>query len=131
MPNWRNRNTQRARELRRDASPAERVLWRYLSRSQLDGHKFSRQIQIGPFFCDFLCRRSRLAIELDGHSHAIDPARDEWRDRLLATYGIRVMRFSNDELEANLEGVLTAIRNALAACPPPAPPASGRGDPRP
>jgi BirA family biotin operon repressor/biotin-[acetyl-CoA-carboxylase] ligase len=55
MPDWKARDIKRARELRRAATPAERLLWRYLSRSQL-GAKFSRQMQVGSFFADFLCR---------------------------------------------------------------------------
>ena len=55
MPEWKPRNTERARELRNAATPAERALWRYLARSQL-GAKFSRQMPVGPFYADFLCR---------------------------------------------------------------------------
>ncbi len=55
MPEWKQRDTERARELRNAATPTERALWRYLSRSQL-GAKFSRQMQVGPYFADFLCR---------------------------------------------------------------------------
>ena len=68
MPDWNDRDTNRCRELRNAAAPAERQLWRCLSRSQA-GTKFSRQMQVGPFFPDFLCRSHRLIIEVDGHSH--------------------------------------------------------------
>ncbi|MFD1611212.1 endonuclease domain-containing protein [Sphingomonas tabacisoli] len=128
MPAWRRRNPLRAQQLRREATPAERHLWQYLNKSQLDGIKFSRQIQIGPFYCDLLCRKHALAIELDGFSHDIQPGRDKWRDRILAEYGIRVLRFSNEDVFGNTEGVLFEIRRALGSVPPPAPPASGRGD---
>ena len=126
MPNWRKRDTERARQLRREATPAERALWRHLSASKLGGHKFSRQMQVGPFYCDLLCRKERLAIELDGYSHDIQPGRDGWRDRILAEYGVRVLRFSNAEIFGDI--VLTAIRDVLDSGPPPAPPASGRGE---
>ncbi|MCP9221592.1 DUF559 domain-containing protein [Erythrobacter sp. LQ02-29] len=67
MPDWNPRNTKRARELRRAATPAERKLWPYLARSAL-GAKFSRQMPVGPWYVDFLCRELKLAIELDGAS---------------------------------------------------------------
>ena len=127
MPKWRKRNTERARQLRREATPAERALWRHLSGSKLGGFKFSRQMQIGPFYCDLLCRKERLAIELDGFSHDVQPGRDKWRDRILTEYGIRVLHFTNEDVFKHMEGVLFEIERALGAGPPPAPPASGRG----
>ncbi|MFO6446419.1 endonuclease domain-containing protein [Erythrobacter sp. NE805] len=69
------RDTARARSLRREATLAERTLWVYLARSQL-GAKFSRQMPVGPFFADFLCRELSLVVELDGISHDIAPERD-------------------------------------------------------
>ncbi len=84
-------------------------------------------MQIGPFYCDLLCRQEQLAIELDGFSHDIQPGKDRWRDRILAEYGIRVIRFTNEDIFKHMEGVLIEIRRALPPCPPPAPPASGRG----
>ena len=127
MPNWRKRNTERARQLRREATPAERALWHHLSNSKLGGFKFSRQMQIGPFYCDLLCRQERLAIELDGFSHDVQPGRDKWRDKILAEYGIRVLHFTNEDVFKHMEGVLFEIERALEAGPPPAPPAGGRG----
>ena len=112
MPTFRPRDTERARELRNRATPAERQLWRYLGRSQL-GVKFSRQMPVGPFFADFLCRGLRLIVELDGFSHDLRPAEDAARDRYLAEAGYRVVRFSNAEVMENLEGVLAAIRRAV------------------
>ncbi len=126
MPKFRNRDTSRARELRTAATPAERQLWRYLSNSQL-GAKFSRQMPVGPFFADFLCRERKLIIELDGHSHDISPSRDIGRDRYLQDAGYRVLRFPNVEVHANVEGVITVIRLALGsqAHPRPLPQAGG------
>jgi very-short-patch-repair endonuclease len=83
VPQWKPRNTARAQALRRQATPAERELWRYISRSQL-GVRFSRQMPVGPFFADFLCRELRLVIELDGFSHDLEPERDASRDRWMA-----------------------------------------------
>lgn len=109
MPDWKPRNTDRARSLRQAATPAERALWQYLSRSQL-GVKFSRQMPVGPFFADFLCRELSLVIELDGHSHDIAPEHDARRDAWMAERGFTVLRFANDDVHANIEGVVTAIR---------------------
>jgi BirA family biotin operon repressor/biotin-[acetyl-CoA-carboxylase] ligase len=109
MPEWKPRDTTRARTLRRAATPAERALWQYLSHSQL-GAKFSRQMPVGPFFADFLCRELALVLELDGFSHDVAPARDIARDHWLAEHGFTVLRFANAEVQTNAEGVVTAIR---------------------
>lgn len=112
VPQWKPRNTARAQALRRQATPAERELWRYISRSQL-GVRFSRQMPVGPFFADFLCRELRLVIELDGFSHDLEPERDASRDRSMAREGYAVLRFANADVFANVEGVVTAIRLAV------------------
>ncbi len=111
---FRPRNTQRARELRNNATPAERELWRYLCRSQLRV-KFSRQMPVGPFFADFLCRERKLIIELDGFSHDIAPERDARRDYYLREAGYRVLHFANTDVFGNCEGVVRAIRLAVGA----------------
>ncbi|MFN6935538.1 MAG: endonuclease domain-containing protein [Tsuneonella sp.] len=112
VPHWKPRNTVRAQALRRQATPAERELWRYISRSQL-GVRFSRQMPAGPFFPDFLCRELRLVIELDGISHDFLPERDASRDRWMAREGYTVLRFANADVFANMEGVVTVIRLAV------------------
>ncbi|WP_329631942.1 endonuclease domain-containing protein [Sphingomonas sp.] len=119
-PEWRNRDTGRARKLREEATAHERTLWRYLSNSQL-GHKFSRQIQIGSFFDDFVCRRAKLIVELDGHSHDLSIEADGRRDRFLRSEGFEVLRFSNEDVVGNVEGVVSAITAALADRPTPSP----------
>lgn len=123
------RNTARARKLRREATPAERVLWRYLSRSQL-GVKFSRQMPVGPYFADFLCRELGLVVELDGYSHDLRPGHDAARDSWMREEGYRVLRFANTAVRADPESVVLAIREAVrelsvfppTANPPKAPP---------
>jgi len=107
------RNTVRARQLRNEATPAERLLWRYLSRSQL-GVKFSRQMPVGPYFADFLCRELALVVELDGWSHQVRVEYDAVRNLWMAAHGLRVMRFSNEAVMRELEGVVTAIREEVA-----------------
>ncbi|WP_238401806.1 endonuclease domain-containing protein [Altererythrobacter sp. C41] len=117
VPTFKPRNTKRARELRNRATPAERVLWRYLSKSQL-GVKFSRQMPVGPYFADFLCRERKLIVELDGWSHDVAPERDVVRERFLRGQGYRLLRFMNEDVRGNVEGVVTAIRLALREGPP-------------
>ncbi len=112
MPDWKPRNTARARGLRNAATPAERLLWPYLSRSQL-GAKFSRQMPLGPYFSDFLCRSHKLVVEIDGHSHDVAPERDAARDRWMTAQGYTVLRFTNADVTANVEGVAEAIRQKL------------------
>lgn len=126
MADWNPRNTRRACALRREAAPAERALWAYLSRSAL-GVKFSRQMPVGPFFADFLCRSLQLVIELDGHSHDIAPQRDVQRDRWLQDYGYTVLHFTNDDVRDNVEGVVTATRLKIEERQS-LPPAGGKRD---
>jgi BirA family biotin operon repressor/biotin-[acetyl-CoA-carboxylase] ligase len=109
MPDWKPRDTARARALRREATPAERAVWVFLARSQL-GAKFSRQMPVGPFFADFLCRDLALVVELDGFSHDVAPERDTRRDAWMAERGFTVLRFTNDDVLGNVEGVASAIR---------------------
>jgi len=126
------RDTARAKELRNQATPAERALWRAMSRRQIAGHKFCRQMPVGPYFADFLCREARLVVELDGYSHDTQQEQDARRDAFMKAEGYRVLRFSNGDVLSNLEGVVQSTAIALAETgPPPTPPASGRGAGRP
>ena len=120
VPNWTDRDTRRARQLRHAATPAERALWKYLAKSQL-GVKFSRQMPVGPFFADFLCRSQKLIVEVDGHSHDVQPERDDTRDTYLRSEGYRVLHFSNRDVLGNAEGVIETIRTALQEEPTPGP----------
>ncbi|MCL4673672.1 MAG: DUF559 domain-containing protein [Sphingomonadaceae bacterium] len=112
MPEWKPRNTGRARELRNAATPAERRLWEFLGRSGL-GMKFSRQMPVGPWFADFLCRELRLVVELDGFSHDIDPDRDLRRDADLKARGYHVLHFTNADVMADAEAVARAIQREI------------------
>jgi len=116
-PTWKPRNTARAQALRHQATPAERALWVPLARSQL-GAKFSRQMPVGPFYADFLCRQLKLVIELDGFSHDLAPERDAARDQWMAREGYTVLRFANEEVHRNLEGVVSAIGEEIARLRP-------------
>ena len=112
MAKFRPRDTQRARELRNQATPAERQLWRYLARGQL-GAKFSRQMPVGPYFADFLCRELMLVVELDGFSHEMRQEADAVRTRVIEAAGYRVLRFTNAEVLGNVEGVAWAIQTVV------------------
>jgi len=109
---FRPRNTARARSLRHAATPHERQLWSCLARSAL-GVRFNRQMPVGPYFADFLCRELALIVELDGFSHETRQGYDAARDRWLAEAGYRVLRFPNAALRENLEGVVAAITEAI------------------
>ena len=101
----------RARELRQPLTPQEAKLWQRLRRKQLYGLKFRRQHPVERFILDFYCPQHKLVIEIDGDSHAepeqqlYDQARTEW----LEQQGMRVIRFTNREVETNIEGVLEEI----------------------
>lgn len=116
-----NRNTARAKSLRNQASPPERLLWQHLRNRQLEGHKFSRQMPIGPYFADFLCREAKLIVELDGSSHDNSTEYDATRDAYCRRRGITVLRFQNADVIGNLEGVLSRIIATLAQMPTPGP----------
>lgn len=115
----------RARELRNNATPAERRLWQALRASQLEGFKFSRQIAIGPFIADLVCRKQRLVIELDGGQHGDDT--DIARQRFIEAQGYRVLRFWNAQVMRDLDMVYAIILAALreGQSPPPTPPVPG------
>ena len=96
----------------------EQKLWSALRNRQLEKYKFRKQQPIGPFIADFVCQERRLVIEADGAQHA-DSIQDKQRDRWLEMQGYRVMRFWNNEVNANFEGVLEAILCELRQAPSP------------
>ena len=116
-----SRPTARSRELRRDATEAERKLWQHLRSRQLRGARFNRQFPVGQFICDFACRELRLVIELDGGQHASAADYDKRRTRFLEAQGYAVIRFWNNEVLDNTEGVLVRIGEALDNRPSPGP----------
>ena len=105
----------RARDLRRNQTEAEKRLWARLRDGQIYGVKFRRQFPIGEFIADFACPIARFAIEPDGAQHAEQTEKDQCRTRLLAEHGYRVLRFWNEEVMTNLEGVLALILLELRA----------------
>jgi len=102
-----------AGRLRVNQTDAETALWNRIRNRQIDGHKFVRQQPIGGYVCDFVCRERFLVIEVDGGQHN-ESAADAIRDRRLAEEGYRVLRFWNNEVLGNLEGVLATIQTELS-----------------
>jgi len=100
-----------ARKLRRCSTDAERRLWRHLRSRQLEGAKFVRQFPIGPHVADFACRDARLAIELDGGQHTAEV--DAPRTQVIEAFGYQILRFWNNDVLENTDGVLEAIRQEL------------------
>jgi very-short-patch-repair endonuclease len=90
--------------------------------------KFSRQMPVGRFIADFMCREASLIVEVDGGQHDSRSAAEAERTEFLENEGYRVIRFWNNEVLENIEGVLITIQQALNSCPPPPAPARGRGD---
>ena len=103
----------KAKRLRREMTDAERKLWSILRNSQIEGAKFRRQQPIGPFIADFVCQERRLIVEADGGQHA-ESASDARRTAFLEGSGYRVMRFWNNDIFGNLDGVMRLIAAAVA-----------------
>ena len=103
-----------ARKLRKNPTDAEKLLWARLRGGQLDGVRFRRQAPMGSYVVDFFCPSARLIIELDGGQHAERTAPDARRTEWLEGQGYRVIRFWNNEVLGNIEGVLETIRREIS-----------------
>ena len=131
----RHRLASLAGELRNNATDVERLLWRHLRNSQVEGVKFRRQQAIEDYIVDFVSFAPKLVVELDGGQHALGRERDRRRDECLRKNGFAVLRFWNNEVIENIGGVLEVIRRQCLGevspgCPlphPPAPSREGRG----
>ena len=99
-----------ARNLRNNATPAERLLWQQLRLLKLEGHHFRRQVPIDKFIADFACHSAKLIIELDGGQHGDAVDYDAERTKTLESHGYRVIRFWNNDVFQALEGVVDNIR---------------------
>lgn len=112
-----NRTSEKAKrqQLRRNMTKAEFIIWQKLKGKQLEGYKFRSQYSIGNFVVDFYCTKLKLAIEIDGESHFVDGAQeyDQERQAFIESVGIRFLRFTNDEVYENLEGVLERITQEI------------------
>ena len=121
-------NRNRARAMRLAPTDAERRLWWHLRhRLAVPGRHFRRQVRLGHYIVDFACHQLRVAIEIDGGQHAEQVARDARRTKFLESQGYRVLRFWNNEVLANIDGVLEVIHSAIRATPTPTPPHKGEG----
>ena len=120
--------TDRARRLRRDMTPPEWAMWHLLRAHRLEGWKFTRQVPLGVYVIDFAARRERLAIELDGESHATSQEYDAHRTKYLEAQGWTVIRFTNAEIANNPEGVAMTILANLRALTPSPRRGEGRGE---
>jgi very-short-patch-repair endonuclease len=107
----------RARELWKNLTDAERLLWRKLRFWQVEGFKFRRQQPLGRYIVDFVCLEKRLVIEIDGGQHARQANYDTERDAWLRDEGFSVLRFWNDDLLKNIDGVLEVIAKNLQSTP--------------
>ena len=113
--------TLRSRQLRNNATVSERRLWQHIRNRQLSGTRFNRQVPIGPFICDFVARTAKLVVELDGGQHFVRTVEDTRRTQFLESRGYRVLRFWNNDVLENAEGVLQLIQLALTDRPSPGP----------
>jgi very-short-patch-repair endonuclease len=118
---------QRAQELRHDMTAAEEILWRSLRAGRLEGYHFRRQQIIQNFIVDFYCHAARLVIEIDGPVHAGQTEYDHARQENLEELGLTVIRFTNDEIENELDAVLPKILEILKRIHP-FPSGKGPGD---
>ena len=105
---------ERARELRRNMTPSEKILWEKLRHNHLNGLQFRRQQIIDGYIVDFYCHSKSLVVEIDGDIHDLQKDYDEERDNHLKARGFYVLRISNDDVKQNLELVIQKI---LVACP--------------
>jgi very-short-patch-repair endonuclease len=110
------RQRSRAKQLRRAMTRAETLLWRYIKADRIEGAGFRRQVPFENYIADFVCFSAKVVIELDGESHDFIERQnaDRNRDAVLASEGFPVLRFTNEQVMSNLEGVVEAIRQAIS-----------------
>jgi very-short-patch-repair endonuclease len=117
-----------ARQLRKNSTDAESLIWNNLRNRSLEGVKFRRQQSFGPYIVDFIAVEKKLVVELDGGQHVTNKALDEDRDQYIETEGYRILRFWNNEVLENTEGVLERIRQEILKGYPLTPPLSPGGE---
>jgi very-short-patch-repair endonuclease len=98
-----------AKELRREMTPAEKILWKYLKGNRLNGLHFRRQQIVHGYFADFYCHQHEMIVEVDGGIHEYQQEYDAEHEEYLISLGLRIIRFTNDEITKNLKGVLQKI----------------------
>ncbi len=121
-------NRSRALAMRSAPTEAERKLWWQLRyRLALPNFHFRRQVRLGRYIVDFACHQLKIVIEIDGGQHAEQTESEARRTEFLQSEGYRVLRFWNNEVLKNIDGVLEFIQNAVLATPTPTPPHKGEG----
>ena len=105
----RKHTVKRAKELRRNMTEAEKLLWSRIRRDQIDGLPFRKQVPIRPYIADFACLPIKLVIEVDGGQHDARKAQDDARTAWLESQDHRVLRFWNNDVLGNIDGVLQVI----------------------
>jgi very-short-patch-repair endonuclease len=108
----------RARDLRKNATDAERHLWQRLRARRLGGYRFRRQVPVGGYIADFLCPELKLIVELDGGQHGDQVAYDSIRTRALEGIGFQVLRYWNDDVLLRTETVLDDVLRNINSTPP-------------
>jgi very-short-patch-repair endonuclease len=108
----------RARTLRGDMTEAEKRVWQILRSRQIKAYKFRRQVPIGRYIADFVCHEARLIVEIDGGQHDRPSPREAERTGFLQNEGYRILRFWNNEVLANLDGVHETIAGELGCITP-------------
>jgi very-short-patch-repair endonuclease len=105
----------KAKELRKNMTSAENLLWQKLRRKEVMGARFRRQHPINRFIADFYCHQAKLVIEVDGPYHNEDDQQlyDDGRSKELKDFGIEIIRFTNDEVEANIDKVIEKIKEKI------------------
>ena len=105
-------NLQKARELRKNMTPQERKLWNILKNRQFYGYRFRRQFPIGKYIVDFVNRRKNIVIEIDGGQHNLSENTEYDRNRTeyLNSEGYTILRFWNNEIDNNIEGVYQRLK---------------------
>ena len=107
-----------ARNLRKRLTNTERFLWSKIRARQIEGCNFRRQTPIGKYIVDFVCHEQRVIVEVDGGQHSENVEQDFIRDKWLREQGYRILRFWNNEVLTNIEGVLEVIRDNCKSHPP-------------
>ena len=111
------RQRSRAKQLRQTMTRAETLLWRYLKADRIDGLGFRRQVPIRNYIAYFICMSAKIVIELDGESHDFEERQnaDQNRDAFFVSEGFQILRFTNEQVMSNLEGVVETIRQTAAS----------------
>ena len=117
MTKFFNKTSEKANrlQLRKNPPKTEVIVWSKLKGRQMLGYKFRRQYSVGTYVIDFYCPTLKLAVEIDGHSHfeRDAAANDKRRQAFIESFGVQFLRFTNDEVSKNMDGVLETVKHAV------------------